>query len=273
MKILALTVNTRQSDNLEIWKRSAERNDFKYKVLCMGKKWKGWSWRTRKYIDEIQRRPDIDIFILCDSDDLYFVGPETEFLQKFLSYKTNIMIGMEENCCMGDDPQEYKDVIIEKLKTIAKQKNVNTKYFFPNGGCVFGYRTPLLELLKENEKAKDDQFGYTLLYANDINKITPDYHQDIVGTCIQSIKPFEINKEWEMNGDRVYNILTDTYPTIMHFPGKNFNNYKRFLHYSDKHISLPFIVEVISYGRHLHDNLILIVIILIIILLLLRFTI
>ena len=271
MKILVLTVNTRPSNNLEVWKNSASRNGYEYKILGMGEKWKGWAWRTQKYIDELQLQKNIDIFILCDSDDLYFTGSKSEFLEKFLNYNTNIMIGMEENCCTGDESQEYKNEVIRKLKKIAKEKNINTKYYFPNGGCVIGYRTPLIELLKENITAKDDQFGYTLLYKNDINKITPDYYQDIIGTCVQSIKFLEINKEWERYEDRVYNSLTNTYPVIMHFAGRNFNNYKRFLHSEDRKISFSPKIEIISYGRHLHDNLFLIVIILIIIFILILF--
>jgi hypothetical protein len=271
MKILVLTVNTRPSSNLEIWENSVARNGYKYKILGLGEEWKGWVWRTQKYIDEIESQRDIDIFILCDSDDLYFMGSESELLEKFLKYNTDIMICMEENCCTGDESQEYKNLVIQKLKNIAKEKNINTKYYFPNGGCIIGYRTPLLELLKENKNAKDDQFGYTLLYKNDINKFTPDYFQDIIGTYIQSIKFLKIKEEWELRDFRVYNSLTDTYPVIMHFAGRNFNNYKKFLHPEDKNISLPVHVEAISYGRHLYDNLIIIVIILIIIILLILF--
>ena len=239
VKILVLSVNTAPSPNLEIFKRSCKRYGYDYEILGLGEVWKGWQWRTQVYIDAIKDHYDIDIFILCDSDDLYFTGPCSEFFEKFLAFHSDVGIGTEDACGTGDDPAEIKKERVKTLKSIHISKKISSIYYGLNGGCIFGYRGSLLEILKINLREKDDQVGYTKLFINDTPLIAPDYYQRIVGNCAQRLPLRESGvDEWKIKNDRVYNIKTGTYPVIMHYPGKNFYFYKLFLHPSDKSIRL-----------------------------------
>lgn len=238
IKILALTVNTQYSNNLEIWKRSAERYGYNYKILGLGEKWRGWKWRTKKYIEALKFYNKIEIFILCDSDDLYFTGPRSEFLEKFLDFNSEIVIGTEEFCCTGNASRGEKKETTRKLYEILERKNINTNSFSINGGCLCGYREDLLKLLNKNKDAEDDQYGYISLYIKDQNLFTPDYYQKLLGTHLNRNiieKPID---DWEIRKGRIYNKITKTYPLVMHFPGGRFNNYKRYLHEDDKNFEI-----------------------------------
>lgn len=254
IKLLALTVNTRESPNLEIWRRSAERYGYPYEIIGMGEEWKGWPWRTKKYINAIHKHPEIDIFILCDSDDLYFVDHSSEFIKKFLEFQSSIIIGTEGNCCTGTyEYEEIKDMK-SKLKSISEKKQNQTRYFYLNGGCVCGYRNELLELLNDNKDSHDDQTGYIELFIKDPDRITPDYYHDIIGTFQQSILDKKVT-EWEIDSNnKIHNNITKSYPVIMHFPAKNYNNYKFFLHEDDKNFNFNIRFFLYSTIRNISDN-------------------
>lgn len=247
--ILALTVNTRSSPNLEIWKKSAERYGYNYEVLGLGEKWGGWKWRTKKYIEAINIYKNFDIFILCDSDDLYFTGPCSEFLEKFIEMKSSIVIGVESNCCSVHLPSDEKKEVINTLFEIQNSKNIDSKYYTPNGGCIFGYQEAILDLLYKISDYDDDQYGYTLEYIKDNNIMKLDYYQNIVGNHLQLIFR-DIIYDWEIgDNNRPYNVTTGTYPVIMHFPVKNYDNYQTFLHEDDKNVNLSLEMRLRGFFR------------------------
>lgn len=251
--VLVLTVNTRPSPNLEIWKKSAKRYGYIYEILGLGEVWEGWTWRTKKYIEAIKKYKNFDIFILCDSDDLYFTGPCSEFLEKFNKIGAKVVVGSEDNCCTVPLSDNEKKEIIDKLYDIRDSKNITSKYYAPNGGCMFGYQHALLELLYKLSEHEDDQHGCILEYIKNNNIVTLDYYQTIVGNYVQLMFS-DIIYDWEIgNNHRPHNILTDTYPVIMHFPGINYSNYQLFMHSDDKNIDLNFKVKLRAFYRENHS--------------------
>lgn len=231
MKLLAITVNTENDENSRAWEDTATKHRFPHVVLGRGDTWQGWKWRTQTYLNYIKSRPDIDVFLLLDGNDLYFVADVEEFMAKFQAMNSDIVIGSERQCCTGKWTKANVHEFAKKLHAV--HANTNSPYIYLNGGAVMGYREPLIELLEDIKNESDDQAGYVEQFFLNPKRLVLDYNQSIIGNHAHDLESPDTDIwQKDQSDGRIFNTITGQKPVIMHFPGSNktkFVDYQRFL--------------------------------------------
>jgi len=235
-KLKVITLSSHDTVMARNFEKTAKRFDYDYYIIGRGKKFKGWSWRTKLYAKTIRKfsKNRFDIFILCDSNDLFFVASSKEMIEKFYANGNKILIGAEPACCTGIYATSEKKRQIAMLK-IAER--IPDRYRFPNGGFLIGYRNELLDLLDSNKEMKDDQAGYLKMFLKKDPRFFIDTKQELLGNYgsvgIRNRAhddpniPEENYWEYDETRRRFKNTITGAYPCGMHFPGAAWKHYNR----------------------------------------------
>jgi len=231
-RVLAITYHTLDNDNIKLWMNTAEKCGFQYKVLGMGQKWLGWSNRTYAYLEYLKQiKNDVDIVILLDGNDIFFVGDVDEFLQKFKAMNASIVIGAESACCT----QRFNTPELHKLAINFSNKLAvpNIPYKYINAGTICGYVQDVINLLEIVKDDEDDQAGYMQQLISDPKSFKLDYHQSLFGEHGHGSRFYDDDKNWiyDEKTKRIINLITGEKPVIMHYPGSGetrFSEYDKF---------------------------------------------
>lgn len=242
MELVVLTVATDITPTVRNYIRSLHRYRYRYMVLGMGEAWGGWQWRTRQYIEAIKRLGPNEIVCVTDANDVLFTKPAPEFLRRFLSLKSRVVIGSEANNFGGEmlDPMVRETVNLKLQDLMGPEDWRRVRNKFPNCGFMVGYRNDLLQLLLDIRDEKDDQNGVLNLMLQNYNRFRLDTHNILVGnTAIRTrfwlrgpvdIAPWEIDLDlwsWEPQSKAFRNTVTGGSPCVLHFPGKNWEAYNK----------------------------------------------
>ena len=239
-RVVVLTLSTETCVGAENCIKSLHRLGYEYYVLGRGKPFRGWKWRTQMYIKAIEgiSGSPTDLFVAIDSNDLYLVGGPDELWTKFMTATggKKVLVGAEGACCNGSFSERIlRGPVYDKL---ASNGNGSKPYHysFPNGGCVMGLRPQLVDFLRSNQDAEDDQGGYLQKLLDDPDAFHLDREQSVVGN-IPNMSDFyrtpgdsndAERSYWLVEGGRPVNRLTYGQPCILHFPGKNWADYNHF---------------------------------------------
>lgn len=236
-KITVLAVCTDKGPLLDNWKKSLEINGYDYEVLGLGKKWGGWSWRTKQYIERLANEKEERLFVLTDANDLFFIAPPNELIFNFKTYRSDVVNGAEHSPMTG--PLKYDFQLKEQVVDFVKTRNHWTRYLVPNGGFIMGFRTPLLNILCANLHEEDDQHGYLINWLGHPDDMKLDIYARLVSNIVYDV-PFLLENDDERiemdyfeliktnRGIRVRSIETNGMPCVMHFPGANYEAYNYF---------------------------------------------
>lgn len=234
MRLFVVTLST--DDNLLVrnFEKTASYFGYDYYIVGRGHQFQGWPWRTQLYIKSIKQltNNDDDVFILCDSNDFIFIGPASEMLEKFVQSGERVLIGGEPACCNGRyGDRKHRHIALKKVK-----ERIPSRYRFPNGGFIIGYKRDLIKLLKSNAGEWDDQGGYLQKFMDHDPRFSIDWRQSLAGNMPNMHDWYRVNDddkkrpeydywEWDESRKRYRNKLTGEYPCAMHFPGKYWPGY------------------------------------------------
>lgn len=203
------------------------------------------SWSSHRLKDNYVKRyletlnPN-EVILFTDGYDTMFASDEQEILNKYYSLDVPVVFSSEANCF----PEE-------SFKT--EYGAGKTKFQYLNSGGYIGRVSKLLNLLDEFEFIKSteillekdsynwsNQFLWTKLYLLNRDKIALDYDCSIFQTFVNRIDIFnkdaqdrarlfleEANNvldDFYIEGGRLYNKLTNTKPSHLHFNGYLFKN-------------------------------------------------
>jgi len=247
VRILAVCTDGRHPGLLN-YKIALERLGYRYTILGVGQKWGGWIWRTKQYLEELEKMSDDQLIVLSDATDVLFIEPPALLVKKFLEMKSCIVIGAERGLTTG----KYKyDLSARRLmRESYKLREPDRSYRFPNGGLIMGYRIPLIRLLYANRESEDDQAGLVELYNEDQSWFTLDTNCKLFGNLVQRAPFFDEDLEvaeaswWSIVWDvtnintsttnnttnkklRLVNIETGGNPSVLHFAGGNWTWYNK----------------------------------------------
>lgn len=223
IKVVSVVSKNIKDDAVRHWDQSLEQLGYDHIILGRDSPWKGWKWRTSLYLDFVRSQSPSTVVILCDSTDLFFVGPPSEALQKFDSSGLNVIIGGESVISYAGGRHDIRRV--EQFFVTRCQ----SKFCYPNGGFVIGRASNLLDFLQLNLDSQDDQAGYfDLLYEDKVQNTTLDYETKFIGNVpnlnVKQYIDHEVNFwEWDPKKDRFKNPISGQYPIAFHFPGSNFS--------------------------------------------------
>jgi hypothetical protein len=102
--LLVITVNTKTHElGFKNFEQSCKIFGYDYYILAKEEDFRDFQWRTYKYIEGIEQisRDENDVILICDSNDVFFIGPAEELLQKFKAMNKRIVVGAESACCNG----------------------------------------------------------------------------------------------------------------------------------------------------------------------------
>jgi hypothetical protein len=229
-----------------------ENNNYKYKLLGSGDIWDGWYGRLNSYLSFIKTIPDKDTFILiCDGRDVIVNQEYSIFIKKALDIWNNgkIIIGTEKPCCTLLNNPGYisnnintTDLTPLKLKSIyknnmEKRSTSNSKFDYLNFGMLFGKCKDFIYLfeLMDIKPGQDDQSLVYKIYYDHPELFTPDFNQTLFSNAshrdnneYKNAKDSELCF-YEMKNGSIYNIKTNTIPSLIQTPGKNWDCYNKLL--------------------------------------------
>jgi hypothetical protein len=222
-----LTIVTYATDtkkgSFQNWLLSVKKLKYNYVILGNGDKWTDWSQRTKAYFNYLLLQDKNNIIILCDSYDLFFVKPPEYLYERFLKFKTDVVIGAERWCCSGKyNDKKYKKQYKDFCKFIGPKNN---KYIYLNAGFIMGRVGALTKLYYDilyYDFDKDDQANINYLWMKNPSRLTLDYDSELVGN-ISYTKRFypNINNlgDWILDNNSIYRKSSGSIPACLHFPG------------------------------------------------------
>jgi len=178
----------------------------------------------RDYLSEIS---DDEIILFTDGNDVVFMAPETEILEKYNQRDSDLIFSAETDC--------WPDI------TLAKEyRNLSaTPYKYLNSGGFIGRAGLIKELLEDvdldiEKFTRSNQYVWTQRYFKNSDKIVLDTNCDIFITftpqmglldpSADSAQYFSLIHEWFhknfiIENGRIFNKITKTWACHAHFNG------------------------------------------------------
>jgi procollagen-lysine,2-oxoglutarate 5-dioxygenase len=164
LNLVAYTVATHKSPELERLINSFKKSKIPLVILGYGCKWQGFGNKLLWFKEHLEKYGDNNhIALFVDAYDVVCLGSEQEIIKKFISFKKPIVFSGEKGC--HPDP------------SLAKYFNhINSPFRYPNSGTYMGYSKNILNMLQKIsiKPHEDDQLFATkyiiknpLLYAID----------------------------------------------------------------------------------------------------------
>lgn len=219
------------------WVNSCKSNNCIPNIVGMGEQFKGWKWRTEKYLEFLDSRKNDEIILIMDVYDTLVVKDAKIILKKFKMMNSNVVISVEE--CFVFTAEHLKN--IGRPITYEEYKSMNktfSKYnhISINAGLMMGYCKSLKKLLRENlifmnEILDDDQTGIWNMFLDYLQRKRHDivFKLDFKQKLFTTVSDVSNTNQWEWDIDRKawkYK-HTNSYPTCFHFSGKNYPEYIR----------------------------------------------
>ncbi len=218
MNFLVLAFANEKNILLSNLEKSLIKYKYNYKIIGEGKKWINFMTKIQTCYDYLQK-VKYDIVCIIDAYDVLACDYAHVLIKKFLQFKTDIVVGAENDC--GDNCVPL-DEYFQKNEKGRKEKRT---YQYANGGFYIGYRTAILKMLRYvlDLEIGDDQIGIGKYFNSHPDNVTLDTEGDLVSNV--NIRSTYCDTYFVEN--RVKNIKTNSYPCFVHTPSIQFDFYRR----------------------------------------------
>jgi hypothetical protein len=198
MKIIVSLDNPNHPGWLKL-EESLKRHGWEYVTIV--KEWKGFGTKIIGLYEHLVNDYDDD-FIYLDAYDNYCIAPPDEFNYKHRG-GTGLIISAEKGC--------YPD-----SHNMGKFPSVPHEWKYLNSGQIYGRREDFIKLFEQNPVRfeDDDQRWYTDRFLERRSSISLDYCN-----IFQSVA-FEVEGDFTLTYNRLYNNKTHTFPMFIHGNGK-----------------------------------------------------
>jgi hypothetical protein len=198
MKIIVSLDNPNHAGWLKL-EESLKRHGWEYVTIV--KEWKGFGTKIIGLYEYLVNSYDED-FIYLDAYDNYCIAGPDEFEYKHKT-GTGLIISAEKGC--------YPD-----SHNRGKFPTVPHEWKYLNSGQIYGRREEFMRLFEQNPVRfeDDDQRWYTDRYLERRSSISLDYCN-----IFQSVA-FEVEGDFTLTYNRLYNNKTHTFPMFIHGNGK-----------------------------------------------------
>lgn len=198
MKIIVSLDNPNHPGWLKL-EESLKRHGWEYVTIV--KEWKGFGTKIIGLYEHLVNAYDDD-FIYLDAYDNYCIAPPDEFNYKHRG-GSGLIISSEKGC--------YPD-----SNNRGKFPTVPHEWKYLNSGQIYGRREDFMKLFEQNPVRfeDDDQRWYTDRFLERRSSISLDYCN-----IFQSVA-FEVEGDFTLTYNRLYNNKTHTFPMFIHGNGK-----------------------------------------------------
>lgn len=151
--------------------------------------------------------------LVCDSSDTFVLGNKEDLLTKFLGINAPLVVSAEKNCW----PQPSLASYFPKI---------DSQWCYLNSGGYMGRkedivsvldymsRMPISEAIYRSKDWENDQFRLSLVYVDSVSSIKLDTRCELFQT-MGNVKEGEL----EFRGNMLRNLVTNTYPLVVHYNG------------------------------------------------------
>lgn len=217
MNIHVLTVATDKTPQLSNLTESLQKFGYSYSILGLGKQWTGFSFKTEHYLAAVSDLPPNTIVALVDAYDVIFVASPEEFIQKYRSLDTPVIVGGEPRC------RDYQCTPVTNYWALNGR---HTMYPYVNSGVIVGPADKLKQILTNQLNSpfkNDDQksLGYVVQQYPILFRI--DTTQRLIGTWIPT-KSGRI----KIHRNRPMDTHSMEFPVILHMPCVKCDIYRRY---------------------------------------------
>jgi len=198
MKVIVSLDNPNHPGWLKL-EESLKRHGWDYHTIV--KEWKGFGTKIIGLYEYLVNSYDDD-FIYLDAYDNYCIAPPDEFNYKHRG-GSGLIISAEKGC--------YPDI-----QNMGKFPSVPHEWKYLNSGQIYGRRDVFMNLFEQNpvQFEDDDQRWYTERFLERRSSISLDYCN-----IFQSVA-FEVEGDFTLTYNRLYNNKTHTFPMFIHGNGK-----------------------------------------------------
>lgn len=228
-----------------------EKNNYKYKIIGNGEKWTSWYGRAVGYMKFLKTLPPNTYVMLCDGRDVLVNEDSNTFIDKALRlrqlHNNQIIIGTEPGCCTGNLSAPYKAYNIkpgedfvqkymEQQRNNAASKGVTNDFYYINFGLMFGTANQIYNFIQmlDIKPGLDDQALSHKIYYEQPDLLFLDHNHELFSNASHVNFGRVIIKEnenlcyfkWDPATNTFKNSVTNTHPSIIQTPGKNWNCYK-----------------------------------------------
>jgi len=234
-----LTLNTDESAALENWRQTLINNKYsRVKILGLGKKWQGFSWKTKMYIGYLKKLlkqyGDSHIVMTCDSTDVLFLQPQDMLLAKFKVLGQTVVVSADDTQLVGQFANQTTNDLARQI--IEKRLGRTTPYMWINSGLCIGYVGYMIEFYEKIKDYADDQEGVQMEWLSDPKLCWVDYEQHLFATLsgmrhIGKMRKSQMVTDLKFDSKSGFHrhLVTKTYPSAVHFPGKITTTYNEFI--------------------------------------------
>jgi hypothetical protein len=228
-----VTVANKNDGYLNILKKQITKSGNNLTILGKGEKWGGFMWRYIKISKFLSDLPDNEIVVIMDGYDVIFIN-DIGLEDKFKSYNTNILFGIEKIKC------KFNKFLYEK--TFPSKCKHNGNKISLNAGIYIGYAKYLKLFISHicneydcNNSRLDDQRILSHICDNDF--FTNNIKFDIDCKIILNLPPdnlFTNKTSFALTDNKV--VVNNNNPNFVHGPGNT---------------DLNFILESYGYGNEI----------------------
>jgi hypothetical protein len=210
MTLYIFTFLTDES-RIQYLKHSAELNNMNIQYLVKPN-WNGYTDKIFAINEQLKQLNDTDIVCFIDAYDVLVNNNETDILEKFYSYKCNLLIGAELNCY----PEHYKEYF----------PNTSTNSKYVNSGGYIGYVNAIKNIFNWKSQSEiiqiskngGDQTYFIEYYLNNYLNTELNIKLDDKSMIFQNMHWIDW-KELEIIDGKVHNSILNTWPCFIHFNG------------------------------------------------------
>ncbi|KAI3386846.1 hypothetical protein SNEBB_000372 [Seison nebaliae] len=221
---VVLTIATEKTDGFNQLEETLKHFNYNYKVLGLNEDWEGGDMATgqgggqkinilKKELSKINKKNEKTVVLFVDGYDVVFVDEPIVVINKFKSFKKNVVFSAEKFCW----PDRAVDT---EYPAVA---NVEIDSPFLNSGAFIGYAKELLAIMPEEDldNTFDDQRYYTMQFLNEPLRTTLNWGLDTTSLIFQNLNGDVQNIKLLIDEDQtsVQNTLHYTEPSIIHGNG------------------------------------------------------
>jgi hypothetical protein len=161
-------------------------------VLGWGEKWKGFQWRFQLMKEFLKTLPDDEIVVFVDGYDVVALGNEATIRERFLSYKTNILVSIVKN-----QKTKLHRYMYSRIFPSCENKNISA-------GLYMGYVKYLKQMYIE------------LCIGFDCSDTKLDDQQMFLNSCLSNNTFFHENIKMDDDSNIFLNVKTkDTFSNVV----------------------------------------------------------
>lgn len=257
--LTVLTVNTDGGIGERNWELTLQNNGFDdddgdhlqggdvYEILGKGQAWKGFRWRTRKYLARLKQLRaqygPLHIVLTTDCLDVLFIRSQQDLLRAFHATKADVVISADHIQMVGCFSNSTSRGMAASI--LKKRLGDSEENLWVNAGLIMGYVDGMIRVYTRMLPYEDDQEGLQMAYLADPSLGMLDCRNQLFGT-LESMQHFTRGFALSRLGSKqpkstiacldlehasglVQHRTTLSFPCVLHFPCKRALVYNEFL--------------------------------------------